>query len=159
MGKVDTLRRCPLFVGFTDVGLQILAAIAEEKRLLANTPIFVEGMVGESMYILEQGEVRVTVRGPGGAEQEVARIQSGEAFGELSLLGAGPRLVSAHAASDCVLLEIGLKEFAHLQRKKPQACLKLLMAIVHGFGKRLQADRAAWRDLLVSVADVRSRSA
>lgn len=153
MGKTDIMRQCDLFSGFTDVGLTIIASIAEEKRLRAGTPIFVEGMVGESLYILESGEVSVIMRDESGSEREVAEIRPFEAFGELALLGGGTRLTSAKTRSDSVLLEIQLKDFSRLQRKKPQACLKLLMAIVHSFGQRLGQDRETWRRILLSATN------
>ncbi len=152
MGKSETLRQCSLFAAFTDVGLNIIASIAEEKRLRAGTPIFVEGMIGESLYILQSGDVSIMVRDERGNEQEVARVAPFEAFGELALLGGGTRLASAKAQSDSVLLEIQLKDFSRLQRKKPQACLKLLMAIVHSFGERLSEDREAWRTVILAAS-------
>ncbi len=153
MSKTETLSRCSLFSGFTDVGLTIISSIAEEKKLRAGTPIFVEGMVGESLYILMSGDVSLLIRDEAGSEREVGRIAPFEAFGELALLGEGTRLASTKTKTDCVLLEIQRKDFNRLQKKKPQACLKLLMAIVHSFSQRLDDNRDAWKQVLLSASE------
>lgn len=151
MDKVAALRRCPLFADFTDVGLQIMATVAQPRRVPAGTPLFVEGMMGDSLLILVEGVVTISIEADG-RERELATVDPGEALGELALLGPGPRLATATAMMECELLEIRRRDFAELQRKKPQACLKLLMAIVQRFGERLVQGRDAWRAVLVEAA-------
>ncbi len=45
-------------------------------------------------------------------------------------------------------MELRSADFQRLMTQKPQACLKLLMAIVSQFGARLQANREAFRALI-----------
>ena len=45
-------------------------------------------------------------------------------------------------------VELRSVDFQRLMTQKPQACLKLLMAIVSQFGARLQANREAFKALL-----------
>jgi hypothetical protein len=61
MPPQDALRTCALFKGFTETGLQILAGIAVERTYPA-APLFVENMLAESLFIIADGRVGITVR-------------------------------------------------------------------------------------------------
>ena len=99
MTAVEALARAPLFKDFTETGLRIFAGIAQEKAIPAGSPIFVENMVGESLFIVKSGTVRITQRQGDGAERELAILGTGEHLGAMSLLGKSVRLVSAIACS------------------------------------------------------------
>ena len=133
MPPQDALRACALFKGFTETGLQILAGIAVERSYPRGAPLFVENMVAESLFIIAEGRVGITVHN-GAADLPLGELQRGDSLGELALVQQGQRLRSV--------------DFQRLMTQKPQACLKLLMAIVSQFGARLQANREAFRALL-----------
>jgi CRP/FNR family cyclic AMP-dependent transcriptional regulator len=150
---IRTLSRCTLLRDFTDTGLQILASIAEVQTVPSGTPIFVEGMVGDAMHLVAAGRVRLSVRLPDGSETTLAALGEGEHFGELSLVVAGSqRLVTAAADGDVQLLTIRQRDFARLQTQKPQACLKLALAISASLGQRLGENREVLGALLSSAA-------
>lgn len=148
---VRWLKPCPLFRGFTDTGLQIIGSIAQLKTLPAGTPLFVEHMIGESLYVIAEGRIRLAIRGPSGEEVFLARVTEPASLGEAALLRPGPRQCSATAESTTTVIEILRRDVAMLQRSKPQACLKLMMGVVDLVGERLRdADQdmrrfLAWR--------------
>lgn len=146
MTVVEGLARASLFKDFTETGLRIFAAIAQEKTIPAGSPIFVENMVGESLFIVVSGTVRITQRS-GDGEKELAMLGGGEHLGAVSLLGKSVRLVSAVAATPCEVLEIAQRDFARLQPQKPQACLKLALAISADLAVRVAENRDALREL------------
>jgi CRP/FNR family transcriptional regulator, cyclic AMP receptor protein len=142
----EALQRSSLFRDFTETGLRIFAAIAVEKTVQAGTPLFVENMAGESLFIVKSGTVRLTHR-DGQAERELALVGPGEHLGELALLARSTRLVSAVAATDCEVVELTQRDFVKLQPQKPQACLKLAMAIAADLAARVGEAREQVRDL------------
>ncbi len=146
MTVLDVLQRCTLFKEFSETGLKIFAAIATEKSVAAGTPLFAENMVGESLFILKAGSVRITQR-DGSGERELATLGAGEHLGELALLAKSVRLVSAVAATHCEVVEISQRDFYRLQPQKPQACLKLALAIAADLAQRLSDSREALRAL------------
>ena len=146
MTALEALARAPLFKDFTETGLRIFAAIAQEKTIPAGSPIFVENMVGESLFIVKSGTVRITQR-TGDAERELAVLGAGEHLGAMSLLGKSVRLVSAVAATPCEVLEIAQRDFTRLQPQKPQACLKLALAIAADLAANVAENRDALREL------------
>ena len=146
MTAQELLERNTLFKGFTEIGLRLFAGIAEEKAFPAGAPLFVENMVGESLFIVKSGTVRITQRTADG-ERELVTVGAGEHLGELALLGKSVRLVSAVAASACDVVEITQRDFAKLQPQKPQACLKLALAISADLTVKVAENREALRDL------------
>ena len=146
MTAEEALGRAPLFKDFTETGLKIFAAISQEKTIPAGSPIFVENMVGESLFVVKSGTVRITQRA-GDGERELAVLGAGEHLGALALLGKSVRLVSAVAATSCEVLEISQRDFARLQPQKPQACLKLALAIAADLAQKVADNRDALRDL------------
>jgi CRP/FNR family cyclic AMP-dependent transcriptional regulator len=145
---VKVLQGAPILRSFTDTGLQILAAIAQEKRLPSGTPLFVENMQGDAMYVIASGTVRIALRGPDGREQKLVALGAGDSLGEASLLRVGPRLCSAVAETEVVVVEIARRDVMNLQRTRPQACLKLLMSVTEALGERLRDADPEWKRLL-----------
>jgi CRP-like cAMP-binding protein len=146
MTVVEALQRSALFHGFTETGLKIFATIAQERSLPAGTPLFVEAMPGESLFIVRRGSVRLTQKAATG-ERELAVVGPGEHLGGLALLARTARLVSAVAATDCEVLELASRDFTRLQPQKPQACLKLALAIAADLAARVGESRDQLREL------------
>jgi CRP-like cAMP-binding protein len=144
---LEVLQKARLFREFTETGLRIFAAIALEKAIPAGTPFFAENMVGESLFIVKSGTVKLTHKTAEG-ERELALVGAGEHLGELALLAKSVRLVSAVAATPCEVLEITQRDFARLQPQKPQACLKLALAIAQDVAQKAAESREALREMV-----------
>ena len=138
MDVFSVLKSCPLLKDFTDDGIKIIQSIAKPKLLDPGSPIFVERMQGESLFIIASGEVVLYVSRQTGWK-DVATLSTSEHFGEFALLSPGPRRINARANSQVALVEIDRRDFAALQKQRPQACFKLMMNIVDRVGIRLEA--------------------
>ena len=149
MPAVDTLKACPLFKGFTDTGLQILAGIATERAFPKGVPLFVENMIGESLFILAEGRVKISSKSPNGEDVFLGELGPGDYLGELALLQQSQRLCTATAMSGVSAVELRHADFQKLLAQKPQACLKLLMGIVTQFGAKVSENREAFKALLL----------
>lgn len=146
MTIVEALQKSPLFREFSDTGLKIFAAIATEKSIPGGAPLFAENMVGESMFIVKSGTVRITSREVAD-DRTLAVLGPGEHLGELALLARSVRLVSAVAETPCELIEISQRDFFRLQPQKPQACLKLALAIAADLARKMAAGGDVLRTL------------
>jgi CRP/FNR family transcriptional regulator, cyclic AMP receptor protein len=148
MSAAEVLKSCPLFKDFTATGLQILAGIAQERAFPAGAPLFAEAMLAESMFVIAQGKVRLAARNTDGAEVLLAEVSAGAHLGEVALLSPGQRLCSATAITKVVALELRSADFQKLLLQKPQACMKLLLAVVGQLSRTVQENREALRSLL-----------
>ncbi len=146
MTPLEALQQSPLFRDFSEAGVRAFAEIAQAKALPAGTPLFVENMVGESLFIVLGGTVRITQKTPEG-ERELARVGAGEHLGALALLGKSVRLVSATAETACEILEITQRDFYRKALEKPAACLKLSLAIAAELSARVAENRELLREL------------
>ncbi len=145
---LKALKSSALFRNFTDTGLAILGGIAQEKQIPAGTPLFVENMIGDGLYVVADGLIRLAARSPQGQEITLTVLGAGESLGEAAILRAGPRLCSATAEVPSVVVEITRRDLAQLQRTKPQAVMKLMMAVVELIGERLRATDKDLRQFL-----------
>jgi CRP-like cAMP-binding protein len=145
---IEALQRSALFKDFTETGLRIFATIALEKTIAAGVPLFSESTPGESLFIVKTGTVRLSVKIPDG-ERELAVVGPGDHVGELALLGRSVRLLSAVAVTSCEVVEITQRDFVRLQPQKPQACLKLALAIAADLAARAADARDLLRELAV----------
>lgn len=145
---LHVLQNAALFKGFTETGLQIVASISQQKQIPAGTPLFVENMIGEELFIIAEGMIRIGVRGPQGQDLMLTVLGPGETLGEAALLRAGPRMCSAIAEVASTVIAISRRDIAVLQRTKPQACLKLMIGVVDVIGAKLRESQADYRQFL-----------
>ncbi len=150
---LSLLKSVRLFKNFTDTGLQIVGSVAHDKHVPAGTPLFVENMLGDGLYIVASGLIRVAVRGPQGQDVTLAVLGPQESLGEAALLRSGRRLCSATAEVDSRVLEISRRDIAMLQRSKPQACLKLMMGVVELIGERMKEVEGDMKQFLMWRAE------
>jgi CRP/FNR family transcriptional regulator, cyclic AMP receptor protein len=67
--------------------------------------IFREGDPGDSLYVVEQGAVEIW-RGDGEQRWVLGRVGPGGVFGEMAIFDRQPRMASASAAEEAVLLRV-----------------------------------------------------
>jgi CRP/FNR family transcriptional regulator, cyclic AMP receptor protein len=146
---VQALRATELFRNFTDTGLQIIGSIAQVKDVPPGTPLFVENMIGDSLYVIADGRIRLAVRTPDGREISLSVLSSPASLGEAALLRSGPRMCSATAEAFSTVVEISRRDMAQLQRSKPQAVLKLMMSVVDTVADRVRTIEPDLKQFLV----------
>ena len=137
---VDTLKACPLFAGFTDTGLAIIAEIARPRDLPQGMSLFLQGSAGDSLFVIESGTVEIFV-GQGERAKVLCAVEAGGHLGELGLIRAGKRAVGARARSACKLIELKRTDFNETLKTRPQACVKLMLNIFSAIEKRLEPVR------------------
>lgn len=92
---LDTLRGLSMLAPLPLRVLERLARSSELHRFAAGTTIFAEGDVGDRFYVIEDGEVAVSIGG-----DEVGRLVAGGCFGEIALLRDVPRTATVRALND-----------------------------------------------------------
>ena len=110
------LGRIDLFAGLDDVECARLAEACPEHLFGAGERIVRQGAAGQSMFVVLDGSVHVTLEPSG---QEVAVIDADGFFGEMSMLTGEPRTATVTAAGDAVLLEITTERFRELAVRRP----------------------------------------
>ena len=107
------------------------------RRLAAGDRLFTEGDPGDEMFVIVEGEIALSIGG-----RTLTTAATGDVVGELALLGAETRRVSAHAVSDAVVAPVDRDRFGYLVRYAPSFALIVLRAlaeILHHMGHALDS--------------------
>jgi CRP-like cAMP-binding protein len=116
-----------LFATLTDVHRQEIAAATRMQVFGNGEAVVRQGDPGQSMYVIGAGTAVVTLEPD---RREVATIDRGGYFGEMSLLTGEPRSATVLARGDVVVLEIDAELFRHLGERHPQAVEQIGLAAV-----------------------------
>ncbi len=131
---VESLRRIPLFSGVSEEDLGSLAQLVIERRFPKNKTIVEEGLAGDYMYVIEEGQVKVTKLSSDGREKILELLESGDFFGEMSLLDSEPRSATVKTTSDCRIFALSRNDFLSLLKRSPN----LAMAVIQELTRRLR---------------------
>lgn len=113
--KVLLLKSLGIFENVPENTLSELAPLMQEEEAEAGTVFFKEGEVGDCMFIIFHGEVKIHK-----GSVTLAILKEKEVFGELSLLDAETRSATATAHTDCVLYKIDQEPFYELLDERPE---------------------------------------
>jgi CRP/FNR family cyclic AMP-dependent transcriptional regulator len=134
MSKIDLLRNVPLFAGLSDQDLDALAGSLGKRTFAKNMIIFHQGSLGQTLYIIESGKVRIFLVSESGQETTLNIYGAGDVFGEFSLLDGLPRSAGAVAMEKTVTLTLSRKDFMrHLE-----ACPRMAVNIMQLLTLRLR---------------------
>lgn len=100
------------FVTFRDIRERTESVT--EKRFGPGEYVFRQGDVGDRIYVVKTGEVEVIREDPEEGGQLLARLGSGEYFGEMALLSEAPRNASVVAVTEVTTLAISHRDFQSL---------------------------------------------
>lgn len=114
------------------------AALAERIEMLtyqAGQMIFNFGDPGHALYIVRSGEVEIFVKNDQGEKIVLEVAQSGDVFGEVSLLDDGPRTAWVSAVTNAEVLRLDREHFEDYVRLYTPAALNLLSVIARRLRK------------------------
>ncbi len=137
--KIETLRGVSLFKYLTYKELVKVVNITTTRQFPKGFQIFAENTSGETLFIVLEGGIKLTVKG-----QELAVLNPGTHFGEMALVDKAPRSATATTTTDTRLLAIERSHFYELMRQDPTMSVKLMWSFMQVLNARL---RIANRDL------------
>jgi hypothetical protein len=136
---VGALEGVEIFKGMSDQQRGRFAQSMEVQKFAKFEILVNEGDVGNAMFVLLEGVVRVR-KMVGGKETLLATLKAGEVFGEISLFDRGKRSADIMANTDGVLLKIDAKEFERLVDQQPEIATPFLAALAVKMSTRMRAD-------------------
>jgi len=122
------LSRIPMFSTCSPEQLDVVAESGNAVAVEDGREVVKEGDSGDGFYVITSG--RAMVRRGG---KEVARLDVGDYFGELSLFDPAPRNASVTAIESLSCVVLYRSEFARVLDKVPE----LRDALLHGMARRL----------------------
>lgn len=144
----ETLRDSSLFADLDDHQRGELAAIARVQSYQGGDYIFKEGEPGNRLYLIGQGEVRISRDIPAAGEEALAILKRPACFGEMSVFDRSERSTDAIANGPCTLVTIGRPDLEMLLEFNPEIGYRVLRAMVRQLSMRLRASNEQMKSLL-----------
>ncbi|MFO8056682.1 MAG: cyclic nucleotide-binding domain-containing protein [bacterium] len=117
----NLLRSSPLFKKLSEKERKQFGDSFHYREIPEGEAIVNEGDPGDSMFLIKSGEVSIQAQHPVKNEQvELARLQGGDFFGEVSLIKNKPRTATVLAESKAEILELKRDDFQKISRKHPE---------------------------------------
>jgi len=126
---LEALRSVPLFASLDDEAATDLRNLLTEQEVGSNTRLFNQGDVGNAMYLIESGRVRISIRDDERQELTLAELAQGDFFGEMSLIDGRQRSADAQVIEDSRLAILSRESFLAFVRNNPDVALEMLSAL------------------------------
>src|SRR5437588_1595541 len=127
--KAEDLATVKLFELLDKEELGELAAVIDSQMLAAGETLFNAGDFGESLYIVNYGEVELSIKDTAGQKIVLKVATEDDLFGEISMLDNRPRSATAVALMDTELFVLDRDDLLLLFQKKPDAGLNMLASM------------------------------
>jgi SulP family sulfate permease len=135
------LRDIEFLKGRGEDTLRQIAECAVERSYAAGERIFRQGDVGDEIFLVRRGRVRIALRFDNGVEHHVATFGRGDAFGDIAFLDRGARSADAVALTRADLLVLSRGRFDLVAEQHPRLGHQFFAALARSLAIRLrQAD-------------------
>lgn len=145
---LSLIKKSAIFADLDDNELERVAEICQEQQFKFGKTIFKEDEPGNRLYIIAEGEVRISRNVPGSGEEALAVLKTGACFGEMAVLDRSSRSTDAIANTDCVLLTITRSDFEMLLDFDRDLGYKVLWSTVRLLCSRLRVTNDNLRSFL-----------
>jgi CPA1 family monovalent cation:H+ antiporter len=102
----ELLSKVPFFRSLPSEEFDQVLERLRARTFLADEVIVREGDLGQSMFLIGRGVVRVSIGGGGIESIPLATLLAGEFFGEMAVLSGNPRNATVTAVTHCTLYEL-----------------------------------------------------
>lgn len=128
--NVVFLKKTPLFSAMRTHDLRAVAAVVEEFVFDRNEEIVREGDVGDALYLVKEGSIRITKKTGDNEPVTLAVLHAGECFGDMAVFDAELRSASAFAGDRCTVLRIDGDDLIDVIIECPFIAIELLKMFV-----------------------------
>jgi len=145
---LSLLKKAAIFADLDEAELERVAEICTEQQFKFGQTIFKENEPGNRLYIISEGEVRVSRNVPGSGEEALAVLKPAACFGEMAVFDRSTRSTDAIANTDCKLLTISRSDFEILLDFHRDIAYKILRSVVKLLCERLRITNDNLRSFL-----------
>jgi CRP/FNR family cyclic AMP-dependent transcriptional regulator len=132
------LKSIPLFSELHRNELREIERLVHHRSYHNGEVVFWEDEPGVAMYVVQRGEVGIFKDYDKPGQQELARLQHGDFFGEMALLAGDFRQATAVATGETDLFSLIHPELFDLFDRKPHMGVKILSFLATVMAQRLR---------------------
>ncbi len=123
---ISRLKKIPLFGSLQEDALAVVAQKVTARKLAKGDVLMRKGEPGDSLFLINQGWVKIVTVDSKGDELILNKCGPGESIGEMSLIDRGPRSATVIALEDAEALELDQKSFQEILDKRPDVSLGIM---------------------------------
>ncbi|MEK6222971.1 MAG: cyclic nucleotide-binding domain-containing protein [Chloroflexota bacterium] len=122
---INVLKNSDFFNGLPDEVINELASQFEQSKLAKDDVLFNKGDVGDALYMIETGSVKMISNDKDGGEVVLNTVGSGAVIGEMALIDDEPRSAGVVALSDVTYLKLSEDDFLKVLIEQPQLGIQI----------------------------------
>ena len=128
--------------------LKQVADVCRQVKFVSGDYIFREGEQGNRLYLIVDGEVRISRDVPGSGEEALAVLKPGALFGEMAVFDRTERSTHAISNGGTTVLTISRPDFEMMLDFNRELAYKVLWACVRLLSSRLRSTNDSLRSFL-----------
>jgi CRP/FNR family transcriptional regulator, cyclic AMP receptor protein len=127
--RTQTLKAVPFFTQLSDRELDVVRAVASEKSYPKNAVVLTEGEMGDSLYMIQSGKVKVFIGDEDGREIILKILNPGDFFGEMSMIDKQPRSASVTTIEAATFLVLTHAAFEKCVEQAPRIAAMVMQIL------------------------------
>jgi CRP-like cAMP-binding protein len=147
-GITELLRNVSIFRDLDSGELARVAEVCREEDFVSGKYIFREGEPGNRLYLIVEGEVRISREIPGSGEEALAVLKPGSLFGEMALFDRSERSTDAISQGGTKVITIARSDFELLLDFNRDVAYKVLWAVTRLLSHRLRSTNDSLKSFL-----------
>ncbi len=125
----SVLKNIPMFADLRDEILEKIFSLMQKRLYKRNNMILMEEDAGDTLFILNQGSVKITRLSDDGREVILSILGDGDFFGEMSIFDGESRSANVIALEDSEVFVLKRGDFLDLLEKHPKIAIALLQEL------------------------------
>ena len=123
---LNFLSSVSIFADLSDSELVSIKNVCQTRNYPKNSMIILEEEMGDVVFIVITGTVKITRVNDEGKEVILAMLGAGEVFGEMAILDGESRSANALAQENCEVITINREEFLNIIKTNNKVALNLM---------------------------------
>ena len=123
---IDFLKSVNIFSDLSENELNGIQELCKTRKYPKNSMIILEEEMGDVVFIVMSGTVKITRVNDEGKEVILAMLGSGEVFGEMAILDGESRSANALSQENCEVVTINREDFLDLLKTNNKVSLNLM---------------------------------
>lgn len=130
---------CPIFQGFTVDEYEQVLKLLDQQSYAKGDVIIDEGKSKQDLWIVVKGSCEVVKMNKSKAQKQLATIEAGAVFGEMSFFQKAPHSATVRALTAVQVMRLTRENFEHLQSRSPAAAYKIAVSVLAVMAQRIRS--------------------
>ena len=127
--RTQAIKAVPFFTQMNDSEVDVIRSLAVEKSYPKNAVVLTEGEMGDSLYMVESGRVKVFIGDEDGREIILKILGPGHFFGEMAMIDQQPRSASVTTLDASTFLILSHGAFEQCVERAPRIANMVLRVL------------------------------